>query len=197
MPSRGAALQGLYQKAIVIAVCVRIALDTVSSAGQLPLTQPQAHALQQRLSSIEASGSDALIAAAATVVASTIADRAPRAAASSPAPEVAELERSVTEALRAALAPEGAALQSTAVEVMQVVQALLVFGRCEGFEGLPDGFAARDAPPKWAGALLSGRAAAPVMHSMVGEVAHELGRVCAVAEAAYRDILDALFQPQA
>ena len=92
--------------------------------------------------------------------------------------------------------PGGAALNDTAAEVIHVVQALLVFGRCEGFEGLPEAYVAKSAPPKWANALLVRSVAPNALHGMVGEVAHDLGRVCAVAEAAYADLLETLFVEQ-
>lgn len=172
---------------------MHVSLETVVSQGQAPLTQDEANTLLQRLSSIEAAGSEALVSATATVVADAIASRSASAADQ---PDITSLESGVRENLENALSPGGSALQASAAEIIHVVQALLVFGRCKGLEGLPEKYVAKTVPPKWANALLVRSIAPNALHGMVGEVAHDLGRVCAVAEAAYADLLETLFVEQ-
>lgn len=169
------------------------AVETIVARGQTPLTQDESNALLQRLSNIEAAGSEGLIAATATVVADAIAARHASAATQ---PDIDSLESEVRANLEASLSPRGSALNDTAAEIVHVVQALLVFGRCEGFEGLPEPYVAKSTAPKWANALLVRSLAPNALHGMVGEVAHDLGRVCAVAEAAYADLLETLFIEQ-
>lgn len=188
----GCCVQGLFQKAVVIGVCMHVALDTIAAHGQAPLTQGESSTLLQRLSNIEAAGSDKLIAATATVVADALAKRNTAEVQL----DIASLENEVHAKLDTALSPGGSALQATAAEIVHVVQALLVFGRCEGFEGLPEPYVAKTVPPKWANALLVQSIAPNALHGMVGEVAHDLGRICAVAEAAYADLLETLFVEQ-
>lgn len=77
---------------------------------------------------------------------------------------------------------------------MSTVQAMLTFGRCEGFACAPGDFAAApaDKPPRWAQAVLEGPPRL-CTHARVGEVAHELARVAAAAEAVHAPFLEKLF----
>eukprot|EP00892_Ulva_mutabilis_P010997 jgi/Ulvmu1/826/UM010_0200.1 len=178
--------KGLFQKAVVIAVCMRVAADAAIATQHLPLTAAAAASLFTRLTAVEAAGSEGLVATAATVIADALAPVGTTATAA------AALEADVLQRLQAAVAAGSSPLQATLIEALHVVQALLVFGRCDGFESLPGKYAAKAAPPKWAHALLADPATAAV-HGLFGEVAHDLGRVCAVAESAYGEFVQQLF----
>jgi hypothetical protein len=169
---------------------MHVAHEYIIAKHQRPLTQEESTTLQQRLYSIEAAGSDQLIIAAATVLADAVA--AFRGSADSQT-DIAALESEVRANLERSLSPGTSILQTTAAEIIHVIQALLVFGRCEGFEGMPAPYAAKTVTPKWATALLVRSFSPNALHGMVGEVAHDLCRICAVAEAAYGDILESLF----
>ena len=179
-------MQGLFQKAIVIAVCMRVASDAAATTQQRPLAQASAEELFTRLTAVEASGSDKLVALAATVIADALA------AGSGAGDAAADVEADVLQRLQEAVAAGSSPLQAMMIGALHVVQALLVFGRCDGFDGLPGAYIAKASPPKWAHALLADPAAV-VVHGLFGEVAHELGRVCAVSEAAYGEFVDLLF----
>lgn len=184
-PHSGADVQGLFQKAIVIAVCMRVAADAAAAARQPPLTQAAAEAVYARLTAVEAAGAGDLVSLAAAVIADSLAG-------SSAGWSAAAAEADVLPRLQAAVAAGSSPLQGMMSEALHVVQALLVFGRCDGFEGLPGAYVAQAAPPKWAQALLVDPVVT-VVHRMFGEVAHELARVCAVCEASYGDFVEQLF----
>lgn len=177
-------MQGLFQKAIVIAVCMRVAADAAAAAAQPPLTQAAAEAVFTRLTAVEASGSGDLVSLAATVIADALERSGGWTAAGA---EVDVLQR-----LQSAVSAGSSPLQGMMIEALHVVQALLVFGRCDGFEGLPGSYVAKAAPPQWARTLLADPVVV-VVHGMFGEVAHELGRVCAVCEASYGEFVEHLF----
>lgn len=180
----GVCVQGLFQKAIVIAVCMRVAADAAAAAAQPPLTQAAAEVVFTRLTAVEAGGSGDLVSLAATVIADALARSSSWTAA--------DAEADVLQRLQAAVSAGSSPLQAMMVEALHVVQALLVFGRCDGFEGLPGKYMAKAAPPLWARTLLADPAVVAV-HGMFGEVAHELGRVCAVCEASYGEFVEQLF----
>lgn len=160
-----------------MAVCLRAAADSRAAAAQAPLTLAQLGALERGLSAVEADSSEKLLEAAGDVAARHVPDTDAVALATR---------------LRAALAPGSAVLQAEAAELMRVLQALLVFGRYEGFSTAPGAFEAPAAPPKWAHALLQ-PAARLCMHAAVGQVAHGLARVAAASERAHDAYLSKLF----
>ena len=125
-------MQGLFQKSIVVAVCLRAAADARVAAAQPPLTLAQLGALERGLAAVEADSSESLLESAGDVVARALPDTDAAALASS---------------LRAALAPGSAVLQAEAAELMRIAQALLIFGRCGGFSTAPGRYEAPAQPP--------------------------------------------------
>jgi hypothetical protein len=168
-------VQALFQKSIVTSICMRVAASSRTQGCAPPMTVTEASILEQHLSNIEAASTDALLQAAEDVIAVH--------ALSAPG---------LDDRLRTALSAGSAALQIEAAELLRNVQALLVYGRCEGFECMPGECAALERPPQWAQALLL-EPARLSLHGKVGRVAHQLARVAAVTEAVHEPFLSRLF----
>jgi hypothetical protein len=169
-------LQGIFQKSVVLAACLRVALDARAKAKLPALTFKDLSNLLGNLSGVQASSTEKLVEDAAVVIAHCCALEA----------------MAVSQSLGAALAHGSLALQAEAVELMQIVQAMLVFGPCDGFNVVADKFDAPTHPPQWAQAIMQ-PAVRLSLHALVGEVAHALARVDGVAEAVYAPFLEKLF----
>jgi hypothetical protein len=169
-------LQGTFQKCVVLAACLRAAVKARVQAKLPALSFEDLSSLLGSLSSVKASSTKKLVEDAAAVIASRCAVEYSAA----------------TEPLEAALGNGSLALQAEATELMHLVQALLVFGPCDGFSAEPGTFSASVHPPQWAQTVAQ-PAVRLVLHAFISEVAHELARVAGVAEAVYASYLEKLF----